>query len=320
MSETVELCDPWLLAAWPGMGNVALGAGTYLVEQLGAEMIAEITDQELFDIERVEVKDGITTVGRLPRNMFFAWKDPRGQRDLLIFIGEAQPSKGGYGFCQRLLDFAVKRGVRRFFTFAAMATQLHPSKKPRVFGVATKKKLLRHLRALDTLTIQDGEISGLNGVLLAAGAERNLEGICLLGELPFFAIHVPNPRTSQVVLDVFGQLAKIDLDLSPMEQQAETVERQLLELMDKLGQETHGVDSDEDFMIPEFANQDENETPIQDQKKNELDSKSRRRIEGLFAKASQDRAKALELKQELDRLGVFSRYEDRFLDLFKRAD
>ena len=37
----------------------------------------------------------------------------------------------------------------------------------------------------------------------------------------------------------------------------------------------------------------------------------------MFAKAREDRAKAFELKEELDRLGVFDQYEDRFLDLFK---
>jgi len=31
-----------------------------------------------------------------------------------------------------------------------------------------------------------------------------------------------------------------------------------------------------------------------------------------------DRSKAKEFKQELDRLGVFKEYEDRFVDLFKR--
>jgi hypothetical protein len=32
------------------------------------------------------------------------------------------------------------------------------------------------------------------------------------------------------------------------------------------------------------------------------------------------REAALELKAELDRHGLFKRYEDRFLDLFKRAE
>jgi hypothetical protein len=41
------------------------------------------------------------------------------------------------------------------------------------------------------------------------------------------------------------------------------------------------------------------------------------RVERLFREARGDRAKAFELKRELDRLGVFARYEDRFLNLFE---
>ena len=44
------------------------------------------------------------------------------------------------------------------------------------------------------------------------------------------------------------------------------------------------------------------------------------RIEALFAEAQRDRSRALQLKAELDRLGVFARFEDRFLDLFKRGE
>jgi hypothetical protein len=44
----------------------------------------------------------------------------------------------------------------------------------------------------------------------------------------------------------------------------------------------------------------------------------RQRVEALFAQAEKDRAKAFELKRELDRLGAFKDYEDRFLDLFKK--
>ena len=40
-------------------------------------------------------------------------------------------------------------------------------------------------------------------------------------------------------------------------------------------------------------------------------------IERLFREALGDRAKGFVLKKELDRLGVFARYEDRFLNLFE---
>ncbi len=40
-------------------------------------------------------------------------------------------------------------------------------------------------------------------------------------------------------------------------------------------------------------------------------------IEKLFELAREDRSRGYELKSELDRLGVFKEYEDRFLDLFR---
>jgi hypothetical protein len=45
-----------------------------------------------------------------------------------------------------------------------------------------------------------------------------------------------------------------------------------------------------------------------------------RLIEDLFDQSRTDRSRAYELKRELDRLGVFKQYEDRFLDLFKTGD
>jgi hypothetical protein len=49
----------------------------------------------------------------------------------------------------------------------------------------------------------------------------------------------------------------------------------------------------------------------------EESSADMRRIEELFAQAEKDRSRAFELKTELDRLGVFRQYEDKFLGLFK---
>ena len=35
MAEKIQLNNPWLVAVWPGMGNVALNAGVYLLAKLG---------------------------------------------------------------------------------------------------------------------------------------------------------------------------------------------------------------------------------------------------------------------------------------------
>jgi len=123
MAESRNLKDPWLIAAWPGIGNVAVAAAAYLVEQLGASFVRELPSEEFFDTSHVEVEDGIASAPATPRSMIFEWSDEESEHDLVIFLGEAQPSDNGMTLCRRLVDYATSRGVTRAFTFAAMATR-----------------------------------------------------------------------------------------------------------------------------------------------------------------------------------------------------
>ena len=74
MAETNPLKDPWLVAVWPGMGNVAVGAGAYLIAKLGAALVHELPPAGVFDLNHIDVKEGIARAGRLPRSMFFEWR------------------------------------------------------------------------------------------------------------------------------------------------------------------------------------------------------------------------------------------------------
>ncbi len=320
MADEGELNDPWLVAVWPGMGNVAAGAGGYLVAKLGAKLVFEVPAQDYFDVQHIEVSDGLARTGRLPRSLIFEWRNPKNDRDLLFFLGEAQPSQNGYAFCHRLLDYAMRRGVKRVYTFAAMATQLHPSDSPRVFGVATEHDELLEMKNHDVEILREGQISGLNGVLLAACAERNLPGICLMGELPFFAAGVPNPKASQVVLEVFTKVADIELDFEELGQQGEAVEEGLLQLLEKMKESARRQSEDEGFGFPQPKGEEEDDEGDGKNRDTELDDATRRHIETLFEQAEQDRGKSFLLKQELDRLGAFEQYEDRFLDLFTKGE
>jgi proteasome assembly chaperone (PAC2) family protein len=277
----------------------------------------------VFDLQHIDVREGVGSAGRVPRSMFFELRNPQAARDLLIFIGEAQPPMHGHAFCHRLLDYAQQRGIRRLFTFAALATQLHPSNQPRVFGVTTHPALLDDLRRVEATLLKEGQISGLNGVLLAAGAERNLQGMCLLGELPYFAAGVPNPRASQAVLEAFAMLAGISIDFADLKAQGDQVEQALLQMLEKMQEAARAQGAELNI---ESANHiddqedDESDAADDGQKPAAIDEASRQRIEQLFQAADRDRSQAVGLKQELDRLGVFRQYEDRFLDLFKKAD
>lgn len=311
----------WLVAVWPGMGSVALTAGSWLSSELGAKHQLDLPAEEFFDVEKVEVHQGIARIGWRPSCAFHLWRNPEAGPDLLIFIGEAQPSARGLEFCHRILDVGRGLGVVRVVTFAAMATQMHPGSKPHVFAVANDERILPELRAQPVEFLENGQINGLNGVMLAAAAELGIDGICLLGEMPFFAVGLPNPGAAVAVLDVFSALSGVGFDLAELRSQGETVQRRLGQILARMPTVEIEEDDEEGGKAGSGDEESGSFTPAaeEDGDPDGLGPADLRRIENLFAEAERDRTRALALKAELDRLRVFPRYEDRFLDLFRQG-
>lgn len=295
-----------MVAVWPGMGGVAQIAGTYLARQLGPEVTAELDPQGFFDVESVSVKGGIVQSASLPRSVFYTWRNPGEGRDLILLLGERQPSDG-VRYSQALLEIVEKYRIERLLTFAAMATPIHPTAEPRVFAVATNADMLPEMLRDGVTLLDEGEITGLNGVFIAMAGARGIPSACLLGEFPFFAAGVPNPKASAAVLRVFSALSGIEIDLSEILADARKIERGLT-------QHLEGLQRAAQLAAPVIEAPESFGDTDQGPAKETLE-----RIEGLFAQARENRSKALELKAELDRQGLFKAYEDRFLDLFKQA-
>lgn len=312
MATDSKLRDPWLLAVWPGMGGVSISAGYYLMAKLGMHLMVEFPASEYFDMEQIEVRDGLIIAGRLPRSRMFLWRDPKKEHDIIVFIGEAQPPARGVDFCRRLLDHALELGVRRVFTFAAMATPMRPEHPSRIFGAAIDPATLGRFRKQGVEILESGNINGLNGVLLAMASYNGMTGGCLLGEIPHVFSQIPFPKASLAVLDFFTKMAGIKVDLSELRVQAKKVEVTLEDFLKRMEKSLE----EGSLALGGREEEDEEERPP----RQVTGAKERQAVEQLLREARGDRSRAYALKQELDRLGLFSEYEDQFLDLFKEPD
>ncbi|MBX3390846.1 MAG: PAC2 family protein [Phycisphaeraceae bacterium] len=305
---------PWLIAAWPGMGNVAVLAVTHLIEQLRMNPCGELDTTPFFEATEVQVRSGLTHRVELPRGLFFCWSNPGRGRDLVVFIGEAQPQTGTLEYAREVVLEAKKRDVERVVTFASLASAMHPSLPSKVSGVATDTVTLDELRRAEVRASPDGQIGGLNGLLLIAAANLGVSGFCLLADIPYFAMRVANPKAARAALSVFSLLAEVDIPLEKLDAQAAIVDRALIEALEQmeqsLGEDAPSASRDEEEK-PEVS-------PPEDEKA--LSEPDRARIERLFDAAKKNQGKAVALKKELDRLGVFPEYEGRFLDLFRRTE
>ncbi len=310
--ETAGSREKWLIAAWPGMGSVAVTAAEWLNDQLQTLPHLDLEAPDIFEVEMVEVHDGIARVGWRPKSQFQYWRHPGEGPDLLILVGEAQPASRGLEYCHRILRVALDYGVTRVVTFAAMGTQQHPKAEPRVFAVANEARLLDELRPHPVEFLREGQIKGLNGVLLAAAAEVGVDAVCLLGEMPIFAAPIPNPSAAVAVLQVFAALSGVTIELHDLIAQGSDVDERLSASISNLSQVVHEEppEMEQEFELPPLTE------PVEVEEI-EMSIADRLHIESLFRSAEADRQQAAELKSELDRLGVFERYEDRFLDLFR---
>ncbi len=309
MTQKSKLNNPIMIAAWPGMGHVAVAACYYLIAKLEMQFRSEYAGSDLFDVDHVAVKAGLVQPFQYPKNQFFTWSNPNGGSDLLIFIGEAQPPIGRYNFCRKLIDYALGEGVTKIFTFAAMATAIDFQDESSVIGVATDAETVQQLLANDVGLLNNGSISGMNGILLGVASERKIPGGCLLGEMPASLVNLPYPRASLAVLKSFGKLTQTEFDLEELQLEVHRMDEHLIEALNQFRR----LEQDGGIQTP-----DDEETFIPDPTENgKLSADEEALLENLFEEAKQNRAKAFKLKHELDRLNVFREYEDRFLDLFK---
>ncbi len=309
-SKRPKLKNPYLLCAWPGMGEVAFKAATYLIEQLKAEEFAEIPPEDFFYLTGSIVQEGILNTPEFPYSKFYYWRNKTGENDLIIFISNAQPDLAkADDYCKRIIYIAKSLKVKTVISFAAMPQAIDHTQQPKVWFTATTKEIINILTKYNFELLSEGQISGMNGLFLGMAKKEELNGFCLLGEIPLYTIQTENPKASYAVLDALARILKIQMDFNNLIDEAHGMEGEINKLLDylKLGAPPGPIGEEDIERIKKSLTQ-----------LTKLPLSIKENIERLFTQAKADISKAKELKAELDKWNVYKEYEDRFLDLFKK--
>jgi proteasome assembly chaperone (PAC2) family protein len=308
-----RLKRPYLVVAWPGMGEVAFKAASYLVEQLKAEEFAEILSEDFFYLTGSIVQQGILRAPELPQGKFYYWKNKTGNNDLIIFLSNAQPDLAKAEiYSKKIIQLAANFNVEMIVGLASMPQPIDHTQEPRVWFVATSTEINNSLKKYNFNLLSEGQISGMNGLFLGVAKAQGFRGFCLLGEIPLYTIQIENPRASQAVLDGLCKILNIRIDFTGLTEQAHTMEDEINKLLDflKLGPSAQSgpIGEEEIEKIKKTLSQ-----------LTKLPASMKAKIEKLFEESRTDISKARELKSELDKWNVYKEYEDRFLDLFKKT-
>lgn len=225
-----HLESPVLIASWPGIGNIGIIAVDTFRGMVRAEEIGEIEPWDFFYPKKVSIRNGELRSLEYPSSKFYLGK--AGGRDLVFFIGEEQPTEMGkayaegtkaYQMANLVLDVALKLGCRRIYTSGAAVAPVHHTVRPKVWAVPNREELINEVKSYENVVLMSdiegrggqGNITGLNGLLLGVALKRGIDAICIMGEIPIYfqGFPLPYPKASKSVLEVLTVSLGIELEM-----------------------------------------------------------------------------------------------------------
>lgn len=216
-----RLKEPLMVVGLPGTAYVAKLSTDYLIKELEAQLFEELYPPS-FPPYVLVGDDGIV---ELLRNELYYWKRADSGGDLIIFTGNAKAitPEGQHEVAEEILKKAEGFNVERMYMIATYLVEQRVE-NPRVYVAATSQELLEELEGLGASIMEEGNIDGINGLVLGLAKARGIPGICLLGETQTYTTPsgrmVTDPRAAKAILEVLTKALKIEIDMTDIESQA----------------------------------------------------------------------------------------------------
>jgi uncharacterized protein (TIGR00162 family) len=213
-----------LVSGLPGISYIGKLSVDYLIQQLKAELIGEVYSKYFPPYVLIK-EDGLV---ELLRNQLHLFKDEH-VGDIVFFSGNSQAfsPEGQYEVADTLLDWAVAHGVTKVFSLAAYVTD-RTFETPNVYGTATSSEVLEELKKKGVVTLDQGIISGENGLIMGLAKKRDVEAVCLLGETRGYQTptgqYIIDAKATKAVLNLLTSILNLKVDMEPLDKQAKEMD------------------------------------------------------------------------------------------------
>src|SRR5918994_4923724 len=182
--------------------------------------------------------------------------DPLSSKDLILLTGDSQPVVPGseYVLSEQILNLITKFNISNIYSLASYVTGTFVN-DPKIYGTATNPEMVKSFRSFNISTLDNGNITGMNGLILGLGKLRGIEGICLLGETSGYVI---DAKASKNLLEIVNNVLGIHINMDEMNKRSKDTEILIKNLeqqmMAKSGQFPQSVpteEQEEELMFPQ---------------------------------------------------------------------
>lgn len=239
LGKIPKLKKPVFIEGLPGIGNVGKVTVDFLIDELKAKKLYEITSYT-FPHSVFVNEDNLI---ELPIVEIF-YKQFSNKRDLLLLGGDVQPidEVSSYEFSEKILDLAQKFNVKEVITLGGIGLTDIP-KKPKVYCTANTKKIIdRYKNELVSNKLYGvvGPIVGVSGLLLGLASKRNIEAISFLAETYGHPMYL-GIKGAKEILKVLNKSLNLNIDVNRLDREIKDIESEIIKKTKQLTEVTNQI-------------------------------------------------------------------------------
>ncbi len=232
MFSKPKLKNSILIEGLPGIGNVGKVVADFIIDELKAKKICQITSNT-FPHSVFVNEDNLV---ELPKIELFYKKV--NSTNLLVLGGDVQPidEVSSYEFSEKILDLAERFGAKEIITLGGIGLPEIP-KKPRVYCTGNSKKIIEKYKSNvvhDKLYGIVGPIVGVSGLLLGLASRRKVNAIALLAETYGHPMYL-GIKGAREILKVLNDKLKLGIKVDKLEKEIKYIEKQILKRTEEMG-------------------------------------------------------------------------------------
>jgi uncharacterized protein len=207
--------------------------GRYLVRKLDFKLMASLYSSAMSPEIRI-AKSGIAS---LASNNFYVYSGSA--RDYILFAGHSSPVEEEYEYCDLVLSYARKLGVKELISFGARWTEpvLSPLEPPKVLGFASDDVGIKRLNEVGVTVIKSESAFYFSNLIVPLSKFYDMRGYKLSVD---HGEPSPHPKTLIGFLNVLYKLADLEVDHSDLDYAS----KELAEAIQKA--EVEGLELDEE--------------------------------------------------------------------------
>ena len=221
-----------LIEGLPGIGNVGKVAVDFLIDELKAKKLYEITSYT-FPHSVFVNEDNLI---ELPIVEIF-YRQSAGKNDIVLIGGDVQPIDeiSSYEFSEKILDIAQKMNVSEVITLGGIGLNDIP-KKPKVYYTGNSKKIIWKYK--DELVSNKlygvvGPIVGVSGLLLGLASRRRMEAVSFLAETYGHPMYL-GIKGAKEILKVLDRKLKLKIDINKLDREIKDIESEIMKKTEQL--------------------------------------------------------------------------------------